>query len=665
MQFSTQRWAVIHVVVMLWSVGSTVRTGRSMAADPPTVHFIEAEHTSLAGASQAGGSAVWCYGGSATWDVIVDRADFKLLLRVRAGYAADHQSGVRDQTAYRATIDGRKVVLRLVPGTLVYHSDESNWAWICGDVGRLDRGPHTLVFEADWTFGRWDAFVLSADAGYQPPPKPPLGKETPRDLSLLEEDQLKWFQGFTLWAAPVENNCAPGATPDRARSVDAVSLTACRNQHAAAVVNITNWLDRPLLFRVSRAEVDGEASESKRLPRDAVVLRHAVPLPAPRKDPLADALPKLDQAGLMLLPARETRQLWVGVHTHALSPGHYLARLRIQPLNAPGRCTAQDVAVRVRVADLQLPTRHPLDIFLCEYDINRPGMEADLSGHYVNQYHNCQIPHPATTDPDFRGLDTYVKRELNYHGARSVFFEHWHFRTDNGWKEAANRRGWVAGIRRWAQHVHQDLGLSYDNFTLHIYDEVSGGGIDTFVRAREMVREADPRVRVTMTLTPAITLGDVQRLRSAVDVWCPHMELYENSPDVIAAVRDTGKPIVPYYCAENKRYWPAQMYRRWPWRLYQQRVEGLFLWTWLSRDAWQGRSWDGGMVFAGNGDIVPSRRWELLRMGLADWLLLDLASKSGHREVVDQLVRDVLAEPENAGLLRQARQKLLDLLTSQ
>jgi len=143
------------------------------------------------------------------------------------------------------------------------------------------------------------------------------------------------------------------------------------------------------------------------------------------------------------------------------------------------------------------------------------------------------------------------------------------------------------------------------------------------------------------------------------------MELYENSPDVIAAVRDTGKPIVPYYCAENKRYWPAQMYRRWPWRLYQQRVEGLFLWTWLSRDAWQGRSWDGGMVFAGNGDIVPSRRWELLRMGLADWLLLDLASKSGHREVVDQLVRDVLAEPENAGLLRQARQKLLDLLTSQ
>lgn len=629
-----------------------------------TVHFVEAEHTSLSGAAQAGGTAVWTYSGQATWDVIVRRENYRLLLRVRAGYAADHQSGVRGETAYRVTVDGRKVKLRLVPKTLLYGSDESNWAWVVGDVGTLEQGPHSLVFSADWHFGRWDAFVLTADQKYVPPRKPPLGKETPRDLSLLNVEQAKWFQGFSLGRGEVENNCPPAEVPKTANSIDSIGLTACRNQHAAAVVNVTNWLKTPLLFRVSRDDGERGADALPALPLEAVTLRYAVPLPAPRKEALADALPRLDGAGLMHLPAGQTRQLWVAVNTAGLSPGRYSTRLKIQPLTAPGRCTTQRVEVEVRVVDLALPTKHPLDIFLCEYDTNRPGMKEDLSSHYVNWYHNCLIPHPAAANPDFSSLDSSLKREMRFPGARTVFFEQWHFRTDSSWQDKAKRPAWVEGIRRWARHVHKDLSLGYDEFTLHIYDEVSGGGIDTFVRARQLVREADPKVRVTMTVTPQITLKEVQRLDPAVDVWCPHMELYETRPEVLAFLGKTRKPVVPYYCAENKRYWPAQKYRFWAWKLFEQRTAGLFIWTWLSRDAWQGRSWDGGMVFAGNGGIVPSRRWELLRMGLQDWLLLDLAVKAGFRNQVDQLLSKVLADPENADATRQARQKLIRLLTS-
>jgi hypothetical protein len=140
------------------------------------------------------------------------------------------------------------------------------------------------------------------------------------------------------------------------------------------------------------------------------------------------------------------------------------------------------------------------------------------------------------------------------------------------------------------------------------------------------------------------------------------MELYDNKSKVLGALRATGKPIFPYYCAENKRFWPAQHYRLWSWRAYRQRVDGLFMWTYLSRNAWQGRSWDGGMVFAGNGNMIPSRRWELMRMGLQDWLLLDRAAKSGHRKLVDQLVARVLKNPDDPSLLRQSRQKLLTIL---
>lgn len=68
-------------------------------------------------------------------------------------------------------------------------------------------------------------------------------------------------------------------------------------------------------------------------------------------------------------------------------------------------------------------------------------------------------------------------------------------------------------------------------------------------------------------------------------------------------------------------------------------------------------------MFSGNGDIVPSRRWELLRMGLQDWLLLNKATKSGHGDTVDKLVTRVLASPTDATTLRQARQELVKLLS--
>jgi hypothetical protein len=72
-------------------------------------------------------------------------------------------------------------------------------------------------------------------------------------------------------------------------------------------------------------------------------------------------------------------------------------------------------------------------------------------------------------------------------------------------------------------------------------------------------------------------LKDVLRLDPAVDIWCPFMGIVANSPEVMAALRKTGKPIVPYRCAENKHFWPAQDYRLWSWQLYQQRAHGMFI----------------------------------------------------------------------------------------
>ncbi|GIS63017.1 MAG: hypothetical protein CM1200mP2_52420 [Planctomycetaceae bacterium] len=199
-------------------------------------------------------------------------------------------------------------------------------------------------------------------------------------------------------------NCPPAEVPKTANSIDSIGLTACRNQHAAAVVNVTNWLKTPLLFRVSRDDGERGADALPALPLEAVTLRYAVPLPAPRKEALADALPRLDGAGLMHLPAGQTRQLWVAVNTAGLSPGRYSTRLKIQPLTAPGRCTTQRVGVDVRLWTC-IPTKHPLDIFLCEYE--RTGRDERGSLQSLRELvHNCLIPPPGRGESGLQQLDS-------------------------------------------------------------------------------------------------------------------------------------------------------------------------------------------------------------------------------------------------------------------
>ena len=634
------------------------------AAGPEAAHYLlQAERAHLTGASQASGSDVWTYGGSATWDVVTSQGRYRLFMRVRAGYAGDHRLGVKKQTLYSATIDGRPLSFAEVDGSLVYGSDESNWAWVVADVGALSRGAHQIIFKASWQFGRWDAFVLTANPKYAPPRNPPFGPETKNDLSLLNEQDMRWFQGYSLWTSQVEENCSPTSRPTKTQSIESHSLTVLRDQHGAAALNVTNWLAEPCSYRIAEAgELNPFPQTAVPLPFSAYNLRQAIPLPAPRKEQLADALPRLGEAGLLLVPRKQTRQIWVEIDARKLTPEKYTVVFQVQPLSGPGRCESHFVQLTVQIVDVALPGQHPLGIFLCEYDVHRRGMSDDLTSHYVNWFHNCLTPHPAQDKPDYTAMDLAVRREWSLQGARSVFFEHWHFRQSQDWKKPKVKTAWVRGIRRWAQHVRNELKLDYDQFSLHIFDEVSGGGIDTFLAARAVVREADPKVRVTMTLTPGISADEIEKLNPAVDIWCPHMELLENKPKVVQQLQATNKPILPYYCAENKRFWPAQHYRLWSWRLYRDDMDGLFMWTYLSRDAWKGRSWDGGMVFAGNSHIVPSRRWELMRMGLQDWLLLDKACRTGHGQIVEQLVEQVLDQADDPAVLRQARQKLISLL---
>jgi hypothetical protein len=637
-------------------------------AQPPA-YLIEAEHTTLAGVSQVqsdtevgGGQAVWAYGGSAQWDVPVQEGTYRVYARVRAGWADDHSYGVTDGTLYQAEVDGKAVRFSLVPGSLTYFGDDDNWAWLVADAGPLARGPHTIVLTAKWHYGRWDTLALSADPAYMPAAVPPFGPETVPDLSLLSQDARLVAQGFTAWNAPIEQNCSPSSRPDVAASTERVTVRACRNEHAPVAINVTNRLKETLSLRVSVAPGQSGMSAAKPLPATAIVLQYAVPLKGLHAEPMADALPRLDGAGLLHVPAGETRQLWLDISTIDLASGEYAATLQLRPLEGSRRCPPQEIGLSLTVLPIELPRRHPLAFYTNEYDNDQPGMAQDMPGHYVSVYQVCSVPPTTDPQPDFSAMDRWVRQEMGYEGARMVLFEQWWFRKDESWKQPAKRRQWVEGMRRWARHVHETLGLGYDQFVLHIYDEQAGPAVDDFLAARAIVREADPRVRVTVTISPSTSLAEVQKMRNAADIWAPYMSHIHGDPEMMEFLHSTGKPIWPYQCGEDKRFWPLENYLLWPWQLRRAGAQGLWLWTYISGDAWNGREWDGGVVYRGNGCVVTSRRWEVLREGMEDWLLLQAAQDAGQGRFAARAVEAALAPGGDAARVREWRERLMDAL---
>jgi hypothetical protein len=549
-----------------------------------------------------------------------------------------------------------------VPDTLVFSGDDDNWVWLAGEVGVLAAGPHDVRLDSSWHYGRWDTVILTSDADFVPPARPPFPDETAPDLSLLAPEQLAAYEGMTVWNAPPGDNCDPASRPPGVVSTTQQALTACTNERVPVALNVTDWTGRSRTVRVSPASPRELPPATTALPATALRLLHAVPLASALATPLADALPELDGAGLLQIPGGETRQLWCEVNTAGLKAGFYSARLLLRPLDRDRRYPVREVELRLEVLPVELPLDHPLTFYTNDYDTDLPGTERDMPEHYVNLYQNSCVQSYTNAAPDFSAMDAWVRREMAYPGARGILFEEWWFRGDASWKDAGQRGRWVEGVRRWATHVREELGLGYDDFALHIYDEVAGASVDDFLLAREIVREADPQVRVTMTLGQATTLEEAARMVTAVDIWAPYMPLVLADGPLMALLRQTGKPIWPYHCAEDKRHWPTQNYRVWPWQLYRAGVQGLWLWTYHRPDPWDGRAWDGGVVYPGNRQVVTSRRWELLRQGLQDWLLLQKAEQAGCGETVAAAVAAVVAAPEDPLVLESWRARVLSAL---
>lgn len=469
---------------------------------------------------------------------------------------------------------------------------------------------------------------------------------------------------FAAWEYSPWAYFSPDATVPRPEDATAaLEAQLCMGEYESLALNVTSFASEALEVRAWCEDLEGPVAAAA---RDHLQLHRAVVVPTVRGHRVADALPRLDGAGALTVPALQSQQLWITVNAVDLPPGNYTSRLHLKSVEADP--TEIVLPLELTVHDLALPRPRPLRFCQWAYDggdlgTDRPAVLRDLVEHGVTVFFGQAPAAVANAEGELLEIDYAVMDEqiarLSPHGMMMFISPQGGLKgvplLSEPWKEA-----FVAYLRAWAGHM-EELGLEYGDWALYPYDEPSTPYAETTLKLVEVatvVRRADPQILVYTDPTSGTTMETVEMLGGLVDIWCPSAELLERlGPELVPAAQRLGKEVWFYDAAGRAKGLSALGMYRWRfWYAWNLGFTGAGWWVYSHHgpDRWDGPNRTGDFfatVYDGPAGPVSSKRWEAAREGIEDyeylWLLrsaIDAARSRGVAGEVLEQAQELLAQ---------------------
>lgn len=435
---------------------------------------------------------------------------------------------------------------------------------------------------------------------------------------------------------------AEGRTPPAQLTVEAFD-----GEIECAALNLFNFGGEARTLRVELNSISGgdvaSPDTSNAVQASKVVSLHEV-IEVPTlllEYPSSDALPLLNQAMTITVPAWSGRQLWLNVDTASLEPGHWSTAVRLRTLEAaPIELTA---GLDITVWDAALSQEQPLR--LCHW--------ANVQGSYLREHPEAalkdQVAHGtnvfvSSLPPiakfneqgelvgaiDFAAHDAYVRQHAP-HGIILFCGYQGGLQGPGGQEGPAFEKAYGTWLRAWVKHL-KELGVGYDGFALYPIDEIGlyPGLVQSYLRFARLTREADPNVLMYTDPTTGVTDDEFKELVPYVDIWCPNSSgyLFDRNHDKLEFMKATGNTVWTYECfGVAKHQNPLAYYRGQAWHAWHHGLTGIGFWTYCtsSDDPWFAPRANNEytMVYGGNG-VVSSKRWEAVRDGIEDYSMLAL-----------------------------------------
>jgi len=446
----------------------------------------------------------------------------------------------------------------------------------------------------------------------------------------------------------------------------AISVEGFHGELESAALNLFNLSGRTLTLQVSLDDFTGVNGGPVSW-HEVVELCEVVTVPTQTAAMAPDALPRLNNGNLIVVPPWEARQLWLSADLSALDTGEWESRLTLRSLEVEP--VEQSAAIRVTVWPHALPDDQPASMCLWGY-VERSHFSdfieesvADMAAHGSNVFSISTVPRAtyddsgALTGPiDFTAHDEFVAR-YSPHGI--MLFQHTGALSGPGPMDGeAYRTAHIAFLHAWVEHL-KVLGLTYDDWALYPVDEpgLQAGLVERFLFFARLAREADPNIRIYANPVARITTEELESMVPFVDIWAPHRVgfLLDTGLDRLELMHATGATMWTYECeGDAKRQSPLGYYRGLAWLSWHRSLTGWGFWTYCTsqHDPWfvPSGSLDYLLTYPGRGP-VSSKRWEAVRDGIEDygmlWRLLQATesarARAAHREAV-QAAEDFLAQ---------------------
>jgi outer membrane protein assembly factor BamB len=406
----------------------------------------------------------------------------------------------------------------------------------------------------------------------------------------------------------------------------------------SAALNIFNCSAKPRTFRV---EIDDLTMDDATVPaREAIRLHEVIDVPTEMRDYAADALPALNPARLIQVPAWGARQLWLNVDTESLAAGDWTGRIRLRSLEVESLETGADLKIRVWAA--RLPEEQPLRLCHWGYVHNSMLQDypdealADQVRNGTNVFVGLFYPRAQYDEQgnligeiDFSAHDGYVKKHAP-HGMILFFNYQTALKGPGGIESEAYAKAHVQWLRAWVAHL-RELGVGYDGFALYPVDEpgLSDGLSDRHVLMGKLAREADPKILLYTDPVGRVTEEELHAMLPYVDIWCPNRNgliLDKTNASKLEIIRNSGATVWTYECDHNAKHQsPLGYYRAQAWLAWHLDMTGIGFWSYCTSrdDPWflPTLRHDYLLVYPGDG-VVSSKRWEAIRDGVEDYTLL-------------------------------------------
>ena len=411
-----------------------------------------------------------------------------------------------------------------------------------------------------------------------------------------------------------------------------LSHTAVPGEHQPVPVVLFNVTDHLLNARIV---IDNQNNDIKVTPL------HAINTATSLGEESWDALPEMDESGVIAIPSLSSREVWLDIEIGNVKSGQHKIDMTVQALNGAGvldcpanphAVPAPETKIKLELDVLPFKMAPTSDFHLCTWSPSTGPDIPSLLAHGNNVFQLVSPIFKYNSMNELTGFDyTETDKVLNQFKGKDVFFL---VSGMPGIRAEFGSEGYKTQLDRYLKDLVPHLsgfGAGINQFALYPIDEPGGSGwkaVNQLVQLGTMSKEINPDIMIYQDGGGELPM--FQAMSKCLDIWSPTIDWIADKTPEMNVMRTKGKFLWSYNCsyASSRPVGPnikninlIYEFRTAALLALRNGATGIGFWCYNSNNEnpWSRIKLEYNLVYPGASKSITSRRWEAVRESIEDY----------------------------------------------